>query len=196
MARGGQREKPVNIVPASAERAASDADGARPESERASIVHPLGHGRSLALVPVPGRTGAAGPAVDALGAVDAVEAIEIRAQSGVLELRIRITDTGPILEMEGIRLALTAAESIELKSRRVVVEAEESLTLASRGRAQLLARDQIQIRTSEYLGLDGKLVGLRSDERQIVRELAEREFGGDVEQCLKWLAEHAPAVDW
>jgi hypothetical protein len=179
MARGGQREKPVNIVPASA--------------ERASMVHPLGHGRSLALVPPPGHAGAAGAPEPS---VDTVEAIEIRAQSGMLELRIRITDTGPILEMEGIRLALTAAESIELKSRRVVVEAEESLTLASRGRAQLLARDQIQIRTSEYLGLDGKLVGLRSDERQIMREMAEREFGGDVEQCLKWLAEQAPAVDW
>jgi hypothetical protein len=26
--------------------------------------------------------------------------------------------------------------------------------------------------------------------------MAEREFDGDVEQCLKWLAEQAPAVDW
>jgi hypothetical protein len=185
MARGGQLENPVKIVPASAGRAASDADGARPDSEPAGIVHPLGHGRSLALV----------PRQDA-GAAEAVETVEIRAQGGMLELRIRITDTGPVLEMEGIRLALTAADSIEMKSRRVVVEAEESLTLASRGQAQLLARDKIHVRTSEYLGLDGKLVGLRSDERAIVRDLAEREFDGDIEKCLTWLAEHAPAVDW
>lgn len=191
MARGGQLENPVKIVPASAEHAASGSD-ARPESERTSIVHPLGHGRSLALVPGPGRAGTAETAEP----VEAIEAIEIRAASGTLELRIRITDAGPVLEMEGVRLALTAADSIELKSRRVVVEAEEALTLASRGQAQLLAHGRIHVRTSEYLGLDGKLVGLRSDERTIVRELAEREFGGDVEQCLKWLAEHAPAVDW
>jgi hypothetical protein len=188
MARGGQLENPVKIVPASA-RAASDADDARPGSEsgseRAGVVHPLGHGRSLALV----------PAQDA-GAAGAAETIEIRSQGGMLELRIRITDIGPVLEMEGIRLAVTAAESIEMKSRRVVVEAEESLTLASRGQAELLAQGTIQVRTSEYLGLDGKLVGLRSDERTIVRELAEREFGGDIEKCLTWLAEHAPAVDW
>lgn len=181
MARGGQLENPVKIVPASA-AAVSDADDARPRSEPAGTVHPLGHGRSLALVP----------------RQDAAEAatIEIRGQGGMLELRIRITDTGPVLEMEGIRLAVTAADSIEMKSRRVVVQAEESLTLASRGQAALLAQDKIHVRTREYLGLDGKLVGLRSDESTIVRELAEREFGGDVEKCLTWLAEHAPAVDW
>ncbi len=194
MARGGQLENPVKIVPAS-ERAASDADGAHPASPPAGAVHPLGHGRSLALVPAPGRAGTVEAAPEAAPEAT-VDTVEIRSQTGMLELRIRITDTGPVLEMEGIRLALTAADSIEMKSRRVVVEAEESLTLASRGQAELLAQDKIQVRTREYLGLDGKLVGLRSDERTIVRELAEREFGGDVEQCLKWLAEHAPAVDW
>lgn len=183
MARGGQLEQPVNIAPA-AERAVSGVEGARAESERASIVHPLGNGRSLALVPAQDRAG------------DTVQTVEIRAQSGALELRIRITDEGPVLEMEGIRLAVTAADSIELKSRRVLVEAEEALTLASRGQAQVLAHDKIQVRSSEYLALDGKLVGLRSDEQTIVRELAEREFGGDVEKCLTWLAEQAPAVDW
>lgn len=180
MARGGQLEKPVKIVPAAAERAASDVADARPETERADVVHALSNGRSLALVP----DGGAG------------ETVEIRAQSGLLELRIRITDSGPVLEMEGIRLSLTAADSIELKSRHVTVEAEEALTLASRGQARLLAHDKIHVCTSEYLGLDGKLVGLRSDERTIVRELAEREFGGDVEKCLEWLAAQAPAVDW
>lgn len=174
MARGGQLEK---IVPAHVERAASDT--AQPAAERAGIVHPLGHGRSLALVPQGNDS-----------------TVEIRAESGTLELRIRITDAGPVLEMQGVRLALTATESIEMKSPRVLVEAEDSLTLASRGQAQLLARDRLQVRTSEYLGLDGKLVGLRSEERTIVRELAEREFGGDVERCLQWLAEQAPAVDW
>lgn len=182
MARGGQLEK---IVPALVEREASDAAGAQSETERASIVHPLGHGRSLALVPRQGDD-----------AAEAVEAIEIRAESGMLELRIRITDTGPILEMQGVKLALTAAESIEVKSPRVLIEAQDSLTLASRGEAHLLAHDRLHVRTTEYLGLDGKLVGLRSEERTIVREMAEREFGGDVERCLQWLAEQAPAVDW
>lgn len=185
MARGGQVEQPVMIVPAGAERAASDPDRTPAESERAGSVHPLGKGRTLALVPASGHAGA-----------EAVEAIEIRAQSGTLELRVRITDEGPVLEMQGIKLAVTAAEDIALKSRRVLVEAEEGLTLASRGQARLLAKDRIEVRSSEYLGLDGKLVGLRSDERAVVRELADREFGGDVEQCLKWLAAQAPAVDW
>lgn len=182
MARGGQLEK---IVPARDEREAPGSAGAQPETERTSVVHPLGHGRSLALVPQGGDS-----------AAEAIETVEIRAESGMLELRIRITDAGPVLEMQGVRLALTAAESIEMKSPRVLIEAEDSLTLASRGEAQLLAHDRLQVRTTEYLGLDGKLVGLRSEERAIVREMAEREFGGDVERCLQWLAEQAPAVDW
>jgi hypothetical protein len=174
MARGGQLEK---IVPAHRESAGPDT--AQPEATRAGIVHPIGHGRSLALVPQGHDS-----------------TVEIRAENGMLELRIRVTDAGPVLEMQGIKLALTATESIEMKSPRVMVEAEESLTLASRGEARLLANDRIHVRTTEYLGLDGKLVGLRSDERTIVRELAEREFGGDVERCLQWLAEQAPSVDW
>lgn len=183
MARGGQLEK---IVPALDQR---EAAGAQPETEHTSVVHSLGHGRSLALVPE--RRGDS-----TAEAAEAIEVIEIRAESGTLELRIRITDAGPVLEMQGIRLALAATESIEMKAPRVLVEADESLTLASRGEARLLAHDRLQVRTSEYLGLDGKLVGLRSEERTIVREMAEREFGGDVERCLQWLAEQAPAVDW
>lgn len=176
MARGGQLEK---IVPARVERADSNPAGAQAEAERADIVHALGHGRSLALVPQGNDS-----------------TVEIRAENGMLELRIRVTDAGPVLEMQGVRLALTATESIEMKAPRVMVEAGESLTLTSRGEARLLAKDRIQVRTPEYLGLDGKLVGLRSEERTIVRELAEREFGGNVERCLQWLAEQAPAVDW
>lgn len=176
MARAAQLE----IAPARPDRAASDRDDARPEAERASVLeHSLGHGRSLT---VAGEDGG--------------DTVEVRAPGGTMELRIRITEAGPVLEMESVRLALTATESIEMKSRQVTVEAGESLTLASRGRAQVLAHDQIQVRTAEYLGLDGKIVGLRSDERAIVREMAEREFGGDIEKCLQWLAEQAPAVDW
>lgn len=175
MARAAHLEE---IAPA--DRAASDHDRARPQAERAEVlVHTLGHGRALAVV---GEGGG--------------DTVEIRAGSGTLELRIRVTDAGPVLEMESVRLALTATEAIEMKSRRVTVEAGESLTLASRGQAQVLASDKIQVRTSEYLGLDGKIVGLRSDERTIVREMAEREFGGDIEKCLQWLAEQAPVVDW
>ncbi|ACY18714.1 hypothetical protein [Haliangium ochraceum] len=158
------------------ERLADHAGAGERSQEQAQS---LRHGRSLSVV--------------AKGEDDTVE---IRAEDGTMELRIRVTESGPVLEMQGIRLAMTAAESIEMKSKRVVVEAEESMTLASRGDGQILAQGPLKVRTSEYLGLDGKLVGLRSDERTIVREMAEREFDGDVEKCLTWLAEQAPAVDW
>lgn len=171
MAREGLLEKPVTLA------TSAPVDATQPGGQ------PLGHGRTLVLVPPPDRAGAA-------------DMLEVRSQGGTLELRIRITEAGPVLEMEGIRLAVSAADSLELRARRVSVEAEQSLTLASRGEAQLLAHERIQVRTREYLGLDGKLVGLRSDERAIVRELAEREFGGDVARCLQWLAEQAPTVEW
>jgi hypothetical protein len=49
--------------------------------------------------------------------------VEIRSGSGVLEVRIELTERGPILRMESIKLELKADEAITLESPKVAIKA-------------------------------------------------------------------------
>jgi phage gp45-like len=55
--------------------------------------------------------------------------VEIRSGSGMLELRVLLTEQGPVLQMESVRLQLKATESVEIESRRVEIKATEQLAL-------------------------------------------------------------------
>jgi hypothetical protein len=55
--------------------------------------------------------------------------VEIRNESGLLEVRIRLTEEGPVLQMESARLSLRAAEAVEISSKRIEVKATETLAL-------------------------------------------------------------------
>jgi hypothetical protein len=56
--------------------------------------------------------------------------VEIRSESGLVELRIRLTEQGPVLQLEGVRLALSASEAVEIAAPRVAITATEQLELA------------------------------------------------------------------
>jgi hypothetical protein len=51
--------------------------------------------------------------------------VEIRSASGMLELRIKLTEEGPVLQMESIRMQLKATESVEIAAKRVDIIATD-----------------------------------------------------------------------
>jgi hypothetical protein len=55
--------------------------------------------------------------------------VEIRNESGMLEVRIRLTEEGPVLQMESARLSLKASEAVEIESKRVEIKGSEKLDL-------------------------------------------------------------------
>jgi hypothetical protein len=55
--------------------------------------------------------------------------VEIRNESGMLEVRILLTEQGPVLQMESVRLSLKASESVEIEGARVAIKATEQLAL-------------------------------------------------------------------
>lgn len=55
--------------------------------------------------------------------------VEIRSQSGMVELRIRLTEEGPVLQMETVRMQLKATEAVEIESPRVEIKGTEQLKL-------------------------------------------------------------------
>jgi len=59
--------------------------------------------------------------------------VEIRNESGLVEVRIRLTEEGPVLQMESARLSLKATESVEIESKRVEIKSSEEMTLTAKG---------------------------------------------------------------
>ncbi|MEZ4368578.1 MAG: hypothetical protein R2939_20205 [Kofleriaceae bacterium] len=75
----------------------------------------LADGRQLAIVRDGGR-----------------QAVEFRAPSGQLELRVRLTEDGPVLSLETVRLEVRAAESVDIQCKDFQVTATESATIEAR----------------------------------------------------------------
>jgi hypothetical protein len=59
--------------------------------------------------------------------------VEIRSESGMLEIRILLTEQGPVLQMESARLSLKATESVEIESKQVAIKATENIDVQAAG---------------------------------------------------------------
>lgn len=53
------------------------------------------------------------------------EEVEVRSPSGETELRVILTDQGPVLRLSGVRLELEAAETVAVRCKNFEVEAGE-----------------------------------------------------------------------
>ena len=73
--------------------------------------------------------------------------VEIRSESGMLELRIRLTEEGPVLQMESVRMQLKAAESVEIHSKRVDVVGTEQIAVTGK---------DVDIKAEEDLDLEAQ----------------------------------------
>jgi hypothetical protein len=65
------------------------------------------------------------------------ELVEIRSASGSIELRIRLTEDGPVLEMESVRLVLRADQSIDVEAERFNVRTSGDINLAAEGEGEV-----------------------------------------------------------
>jgi hypothetical protein len=80
------------------------------------------------------------------------ELVEIRSSSGQVELRIKLTEEGPVLQMESVRLQLKASEAVEIESARVEIKATETLQLAS--------DNEIKVDGAGEVRVNGKMIFL------------------------------------
>ena len=71
--------------------------------------------------------------------------VEIRSSSGQVEVRIKLTEEGPVLQMESVRLQLKASESVEIASKRVEITASETLKLASDNEVKVDAEGEVRV---------------------------------------------------
>jgi hypothetical protein len=73
------------------------------------------------------------------------ELLEVRSSSGQVELRIRLTEEGPVLQMESARLQLKATEAIEIESKRIELRATETLQLSSDNEVKVDAEGEVRV---------------------------------------------------
>jgi hypothetical protein len=86
--------------------------------------------------------------------------VEIHGPSGELELRIRMTDKGPVLELETLRLSLRAAESIDIEAKELNVSTERSLGLSSQGEIRLTGKADVRVDADGEVHVTGDMIYL------------------------------------
>jgi hypothetical protein len=85
--------------------------------------------------------------------------VEIRNESGMLEVRIRLTEEGPVLQMESARLSLKASESVEIESKRVEIKASETLELEGE-QVSVHAEKDASVTADEDVRVVGRMIYL------------------------------------
>lgn len=82
--------------------------------------------------------------------------IEVRAHDGTLELRITLTESGPVLSVSAARIELMATDTVAVRCRSFEVESTETMRLRSAG--------PIEVKAAGDLRLDGDQVFLNCEE--------------------------------
>ncbi len=92
--------------------------------------------------------------------VESDDTVEIRSAGGLLEVRILLTDAGPVLQMESARLSLKATESVEIESKRVDIKATEVLNVASGGSIEIKSVEETKVEAEGDVRVVGKMIWL------------------------------------
>lgn len=124
---------------------ASPADGSIAPSSSTPAATTLTHGPSRREV--------------TLDFADSRGSIEIRSPEGVVELRITLTEQGPVLSVSAASIRLEAVDTLALSCRRFEVDAQEAMTLKSAGQIQLAAKHALQMNGEQlFLNCDQRFI--------------------------------------
>jgi|RhiMetdeSRZDD1v2_1073273.scaffolds.fasta_scaffold961962_2 hypothetical protein len=88
------------------------------------------------------------------------QVVEFRAPSGQLELRVKLTEEGPVVVLESVKLELNAAESLDIKCRNLNIEASGETVIASKGEMKIKANGELDIDSPEDIRIRGKMIWL------------------------------------
>jgi uncharacterized protein (DUF2345 family) len=85
--------------------------------------------------------------------------VEIRGASGMLEVRIRLTEQGPVLQMETARMQLKASEAVEIESARVEIKGTERVEVAG-GNVKVHGDEDVEVEANSDVRVTGKMIWL------------------------------------
>lgn len=85
--------------------------------------------------------------------------VEIRNESGMLEVRIKLTEQGPVLQMESVRLQLKASEAVEIESNRVEIKGTDQVAIEG-GKVAVVAEEDATVDANGEVRVTGKMIYL------------------------------------
>jgi hypothetical protein len=85
--------------------------------------------------------------------------VEIRSGSGMVEVRIQLTEQGPVLQMESVKLQLKASEAVEIESPRVAIHGSETLELQGK-QVRVEGKEQLDVESEGDVRVVGKMIYL------------------------------------
>jgi hypothetical protein len=88
------------------------------------------------------------------------QVVEIRGASGAVELRLKITEEGPVLLVEAVRIALKAADAVDVDCTRFRVSASQSIELASQGPVQVTGGADVGVNATGEVHVKGEMIYL------------------------------------
>jgi hypothetical protein len=86
--------------------------------------------------------------------------VELRNPSGLLELRVRLTEEGPVLQVEGVKVTLKAAESVSVECKTFDVKATEGMKLQTDGELNVTSEKEMKITSTDDVRVVGKIIHL------------------------------------
>lgn len=88
------------------------------------------------------------------------QVVEFRDAGGQLELRVKLTEEGPVLVMEGMKVQVNATESFSVKCKEFNVEAEGETIIATKGELKIRSDGEMNIDSPDDIRVRGKIIYL------------------------------------
>ncbi len=88
------------------------------------------------------------------------DVLEVSGAGGTVELRIRLTPEGPVLQMESVRLELKAAENVSVDCKNFEVRASEAVDMHAEGGMQLTGEADIRVNATGDVVVRGEKIYL------------------------------------
>ena len=88
------------------------------------------------------------------------QVLEVRAASGQLELRVRLTEEGPVLQMEAVKVAITGEEQVAIKCKTFSVEASSDTVIQTGGELKIKSEGEIEVESPQDVRIRGKIIWL------------------------------------
>ena len=86
--------------------------------------------------------------------------IEIHGAGGLMELRIKLTPDGPILQMESVRLSLKSSENVDVSCKNFEVRASDAVDIHSDGGMQLSGQADVRVNANGDVIVKGEKIYL------------------------------------
>lgn len=88
------------------------------------------------------------------------EILEIVEPEGEVVIKVRLTEAGPVISVQGARLELKSTETLTLDAKKVQIKAQEQVVIESKGDLEIDASKKMDIHSDQDIRVVGKMIHL------------------------------------